>query len=100
MLVTEIEPQALVARRVADHRQHVGQARAAAEPGLGVEPLAYRIEVARERLQSIDMRGGGRVVDAREFRAGGQPQSARHWRDDVASLEIENRARKSGIAPR
>ena len=47
MLVAEIEPQALVARRGADDRQHVGQAGPAPEPGLRVAPLGEREELAR-----------------------------------------------------
>src|SRR5580700_556510 len=39
MLVAEVEPQALMARRLADHGQHVGQARARAHPGFAVDRL-------------------------------------------------------------
>ncbi len=98
MLVAEIEPQALVARRRADDRQHVGQAGAPAEPELGVAPLGEREEIACERLQPVEMRRRGRIVAAREFRAGRQADAARHRRQDIAEFEIENRAAERRIA--
>ena len=94
MLMAEIEPQTLVARRRADHRQHVGQAGPPAEPGLRLEPLGEREQFAREAAPArSSWRGRRRVVAAREFRAGRQAQAARHRRDDIALLEIEHRAR-------
>ena len=44
--VAEVEPQAGVARGRADHRAHVRQARAAAQPGFGVEAFAQGVEAA------------------------------------------------------
>ena len=96
MLVAEVEPQALVARRRADDRQHVGQAGPPAEPGLR-RRAARRAETFRARTARADRDGpdDGGSSRAGEFRAGRQPQAARHRRDDIALLEVEHRAARA-----
>ena len=64
------------------------------------EQRRHAAEFARERLQPIDMRRGGRVLDAREFSAGRQPEAPRHRRHDITLLIVEHGPGKAGIAPR
>jgi hypothetical protein len=54
-MVAEVQPQALVTRRSANDGQHVRQARASPEPGLGVDAGAKREDGARERLDAFEL---------------------------------------------
>src|SRR3954454_2666604 len=49
VVMPEIEPQSLMARGPADHRQHVGQTRPGAFPGFYIEGLAQWKQLARAR---------------------------------------------------
>ncbi len=89
--VAEGEPEVRVARRRADDRQHVRRAGTRAHPGLGVEPLGEREQVARDRLRAAELHRRADGVAQRELRAGGEADAAPHRRQDVAALGVEHR---------
>src|SRR4051812_29194647 len=65
--VAEREPEIAVPRRRADYRHHVGRARARAHPGLVVQPLRQRKEIARDRLGAAELHGRADRVARREL---------------------------------
>ena len=89
-----------MARRPADHRQHVGQAGTRAHPGRGIGALGQREETARERFGAIDLHRRRRRVARREFRSRGQPDAARHRGQNEAAIDIEHGTFENGTAER
>ncbi len=88
MRVAKSQPQAGMARRLADHRAAVRQRRAAAEPGPRVQPLAQVDGLARPGFRQVQLDGTGRRVAVVQLDAGGQPQTARHRRQHVAAAGV------------
>src|SRR4029077_17378795 len=70
VLMAEIEPEARMARRPADYRQHVRQTGPRAFPGVGVERVAEREQVSRPRHRLVDLHRPRWGVPIRELDAG------------------------------
>ena len=68
VMVAEVEPQPLVLRRAADDGQHVRQARPAPQPRLGLDALAQRKDLARQRLDAGELHRGRRAHRAARTR--------------------------------
>ena len=97
-MVAEVEPQALDARHRPNHRHHVGQARAAPEPGLRVDAAAEREDLAGLRLDPVELHRRRRRVAQRELGAGRQADALHHRRDEIADLGVDDGAVEHGIA--
>src|SRR4029077_13985615 len=67
MVVDSVEPETRPARKGADYRPHVRQARAPAEPGRGVLSGADWEQFPRVGLDPLEMRRRGRIVAPGEF---------------------------------
>src|SRR6185295_16035361 len=68
--VTEREPEIAIARRGTDDRHHVRRAGTRAHPGVGIETLAEREELARDRLGAVELHRRLHAVAQRELGAG------------------------------
>src|SRR5882724_3241094 len=100
VLVSEIEPEPGMARRLADDRQHIGQARPRPLPGPCVDRLSQWEQGTRPRqcLLDLDRRGGG--VPTGKLHPGGEPNAAVHRREQKAEIKIENGMIEHGVAAR
>ncbi len=100
MLVSEIKPQAGMARRLSDHRQHIGQARPRAHPGLCVERVSQWKQRMRARQCPLKLDRRRRRIAAGKLDAGGETNAAVHRRQHVAEIGIEHGMVEDGIAAR
>src|SRR6185295_10530777 len=62
-----------------------------AHPGVGIETLAEREELARDRLGAVELHRRLHAVAQREFGAGGEADAAAHRREEIAALGVEHR---------
>src|SRR5450631_3809521 len=100
VLMSEIEPQPGMARRLPDYRQHIRQTRPRAHPGLGIDGVSQREQRVRPRQGLLDLDVTGRPVAAGKFDAGGETDAAAHRRQQIALIGIENGMIEYGITAR
>src|SRR5450830_1802397 len=88
--MAEVEPQARVMHRRADHRAHVRQARTTTQPRFGVQTLAEWVELARQGFTATELNVIGLIAALRKLDARGQPDTLSHRRQNIATLGIAN----------
>src|SRR4051794_37919191 len=86
MLVAEVEPQPVVARRLADHRKHVRQTGPRAHPWFCLDRISQRKQRPRTRQRALDLDRRRRCVAAGEFHAGGEADTAIHRRQQKTGI--------------
>ena len=96
--MAEREPQPAVARRRADDRHHVRRAGARAHPGIGVEAIAKRKQLARDRLGAVQLDRRLHSVAQGELRPGGQADTAAHRRQEITALGVQDRVVEHRLA--
>jgi hypothetical protein len=79
-----------MARRLSDHRPHVGQARAQAEPRRLLDRLPKREQPPGKILVAVNLDHIGRGLRIGELDTSRQPDAPRHGRQHVAALFIHN----------
>src|SRR5436309_13870874 len=100
VLVPEIEPQPAVARRLADHRQHVRQARPRAHPRFGIDSVSQWKQFVRLRQYALELdRRGGRIAPGK-LDAGRDAYAATQRRQQITETPIENRMTEARVARR
>src|SRR5438270_13552364 len=98
VLVPEIEPQPAVARRLADHRQHVRQARPRAHPRSGIDSVSQWKQSVRLRQYALELdRRGGRIAPGK-LHAACDAYPATHRRQPITELGIEDRTTEPAVA--
>src|SRR6202011_2075684 len=70
------------------------------EPGLEIDRLGERKQLAGERQPALELDRRRRRVPLGDLEAAGQPDATLHRRDDEAVLEIEHRPAEHRVAGR